>query len=134
MVLIEGHFDVDLQFALDKGLQRVVVRRGDLGALKHGGVGIRRELDHRHVQFLPENLGRLYAVHRALEADVHEREVRAVLAGQCQRFLARGGNATDRVAVALQPRLQVGSDHDSVFHDQQSDWSLHRLRILKPAS
>lgn len=129
LVLVEGHFDVELQFAFIKGLCEEAVRRNDLGALQCWFVEIRAQKNHRQVQLTTQNIGGLDPVHPTLDSNVHQGQCGPVLARQQQRFLCRSGHAAHLVATAYQTISQVLGDDRLVFHDEQRGGIYHRISI-----
>ena len=110
LVLVEGQLDLRRQLSFLERFEDVAKRPGELRAGQRGRVGMGRQVDHRHVVLAADRFRRFDAVHRPLQPDVHQHEVRTEPAGQRDGLFASGGDPGHLVAQLFQLAGQVLGD------------------------
>ena len=99
-MLGDGHFDAALKRRGAQRLDDIAERAGQFGALQSGAVGVRGQEDDGQVVARANLQRRLDSIALAVDANVHQHDLRA--GGQLQSLLGRGRRADDLVAQRLQ--------------------------------
>jgi hypothetical protein len=90
LVLVERHLDAGPQLALLERLDDVPKRLGQLCAVERGGVRVGGQEHHRQIALAADRLGGGDAVHGAGQAEIHQHQVRRLLADQRDGLFAAG--------------------------------------------
>jgi hypothetical protein len=117
-MFVERHLDTGLEAALFEWLDEEAEGTGGFGALKGRFIGVRREVEDRHIHLGGDHRGGLHAIHGAAQLDVHEDQVRSILQSGLDGQLAGADCSGHMVAEPAKHRLQVFGDDAFVLHDE----------------
>ncbi|MFO0767416.1 MAG: hypothetical protein U0231_11635 [Nitrospiraceae bacterium] len=122
----QGKFHGGAEIAADEGFDEVGQWQRMARALKCVVIRKGREVDHRDFILLLDASGGLDAVHRALQFDIHQDEIRDVLAGEPNGIGARGCHPDHHVAD--RPKLSANIlRHDNFIVNDENFGLYHAI-------
>ena len=118
LVLIERDLDRRVQRCMRNRFHQVSEGACYFGPVQRLPVGMRRQEDYRQVILLPNARRRLHSVHRAVDADIHQYNVRS--GRHRQRLLTVSTVPTTSCPSASRRVARIVCDQPFIFHHQHS--------------
>jgi hypothetical protein len=116
-MLLKSDFDGKAKLPLVKGLDQIPGGIGRTSPLDGRLIGVRRQVDNGNIKALPNLPGGLNAVHRSLQDDIGDEDIRMEFSRLLESLLARRGNGGDVESESAQTSSDVLSNDLLVFNE-----------------